>query len=111
MINISDQTGWAWFIPLHDETVSVGVVMHEEASRRKRTSDEKEILTKTAYYMSQLKLSPGVMKLLENATICSEIKSASDYSYSASSYAGPNFRLVGDAAGNIVIMKPLFHLF
>lgn len=27
------------------------------------------------------------------------VRTASDYSYSASSYAGENFRIVGDAAG------------
>jgi flavin-dependent dehydrogenase len=38
-----------------------------------------------------------VEKLLVGAELVSDIKSASDWSYSASSYASPNVRLVGDA--------------
>ena len=44
------------------------------------------------------------MKLLEKATLRNSgqpgaIKSASDFSYSASSYAGDHYRIAGDAGG------------
>jgi len=57
--------------------------------------------TLTAHYLDQLKLAPGLMRLLGQGELVSEIKSAGDYSYSATNYAGPKYRLVGDAAAFI----------
>jgi len=51
--------------------------------------------------MDQMQYAPGLLKLLGAATMDSELKSASDYSYSASSYAGDHYRLAGDAAAFI----------
>lgn len=57
-------------------------------------------------YLKALDLAPGVKRLLgsEGLMLRGEpesdtVRTASDYSYSASSYAGENFRIVGDAAG------------
>jgi len=103
---LTDESGWAWFIPLHNGTTSVGVVDSEKASSEKRarlreTLVPGEDLTK-ALYLEGLKLAPGVQKLLENAKLQSkEIKQAGDYSYSASAYAGSNWRLAGDAGAFI----------
>jgi len=44
-----------------------------------------------------IKLCPTIEMLLEPAELVSDIKQATDYSYSATAYAGPNFRIVGDA--------------
>ncbi|KAJ7869697.1 putative halogenase [Mycena olivaceomarginata] len=96
---MTDETGWCWFIPLHNGTVSVGVSL-------------------TAHYHAQLQLAPGLVRLLADGELISDIKSAGgtllarsfshpanrsgvDYSYSATNYAGPNYRLVGDAAAFI----------
>jgi flavin-dependent dehydrogenase len=96
---ISDESGWAWFIPLHNDTVSVGVVMKEEFSRIKKSKlSGPEASSKTHYHI-QLLLAPGVVNLLGNAKLISEVKSAGDYSYSAGTYAGPNYRIAGDAGG------------
>ncbi|VDC04875.1 unnamed protein product [Peniophora sp. CBMAI 1063] len=104
---LTDESGWAWYIPLHDGTTSVGIVMNEGASKRKkddfRTQNGGSTLLQ--FYLSQLPLVPGLRTLLERATLVSSIKSASDYSYSASSSGGPGYRLVGDAAAFI---DPLF---
>ena len=93
----SDETGWAWFIPLHNGTVSVGVVLSEASSRIKKSQrpDAK------AHYLSQLQLTPGLVNLLGDARLVSDIKSGSDYSYYANNdkYAGPNYRIAGDAGG------------
>ena len=37
--------------------------------------------------------------MVRGETELETVRTASDYSYSASSYAGENFRIVGDAAG------------
>jgi flavine halogenase len=50
------------------------------------------------FYLDCLnKLAPDIMKLLADAELVTETKSASDYSYSASRYAIPYSRIVGDA--------------
>ena len=57
-------------------------------------------------YLKALDLTPGVKRLLgsEGLMLRGEpesdtVRTASDYSYSASSYAGEKFRIIGDAAG------------
>jgi flavin-dependent dehydrogenase len=98
---LSDETGWAWYIPLHKGRVSVGVVVSETSHRTKKEQQP----DLKAHYLSQLQLTPGLVKLLGDARLVSDIKSAGDYSYSASGnqYAGPNFRIAGDAGGQIEI--------
>lgn len=49
------------------------------------------------WYKECIKQAPIIEKLLENAEVVSDTKQASDWSYSASTYAGPNFRLAGDS--------------
>lgn len=107
---LKDESGWAWFIPLHNGSVSVGVVMSRDASVKKkaairdRAEDPALILQK--YYLDGIAFAPGVSTLLQNAVLRGvntpgAIKSASDYSYSASCYAGDHFRLAGDAGAFI----------
>ena len=92
---LSDASGWVWTIPLHTGLVSIGVVRSQEAA----TQAKREMGSPPTkdFYLSQLKLVPGIEKLLAQAELVSDIKSASDWSYSASSYASPGVRLVGDA--------------
>lgn len=94
--NLADASGWVWTIPLHGDVVSVGVVrnqaIHMEEKKKMGVSSTKE------FYLENLKtLVPGIKELMANAELVSEVKSASDWSYSASSYASPNVRVVGDA--------------
>jgi flavin-dependent dehydrogenase len=49
------------------------------------------------FYLSSLDMVPGIKKLCNRGKLISDIKSASDWSYSASSYAFPYARIVGDA--------------
>jgi flavin-dependent dehydrogenase len=94
---LSDETGWAWFIPLANGTTSVGVVLKETASHEKKSKQPDA----KAHYLTELQLTPGLIKLLGDARLVSEIKTAGDYSYSSlnNHYSGPNFRIVGDAGG------------
>jgi hypothetical protein len=52
-------------------------------------------------YLDSLELVPGIKELLSKAELISEIKSASDWSYSASCYAFPGVRIAGDAGSFI----------
>ncbi|KAJ7165807.1 putative halogenase [Mycena filopes] len=92
----TDESGWCWFIPLHGGKVSVGVVLKEDASREKKGK-----LSNAEHYHNQLKFVPGVARLLKNATFIGEVRAAGDYSYSASQYAGPHYRIAGDAGAFI----------
>ncbi|KAG1762096.1 putative halogenase [Suillus occidentalis] len=108
---LKDESGWAWFIPLHDGSTSVGIVMDSESSNRKKKASRaasggsgSNIL---AHYKEELlSRAPGVLKLIGTATLRNDgtpeaVKSASDFSYSAPSYAGDHFRLAGDSGAFI----------
>ncbi len=75
--------------------MSVGVVMNQEKSFAKK----KEMGSPSTedFYLESLKLVPGIMNLIPNAKMVSDVKQASDFSYSASTYAGPYLRIAGDA--------------
>lgn len=104
-----DQSGWSWYIPLHNGTVSVGFVMSEESSIAKkkalRASNPESDKLLRDHFVEQLQHAPGLQKLLKHAKLVDVeaedggVKSASDYSYSAKVYGGDHFRLVGDAGG------------
>ncbi|KAK0199426.1 putative halogenase [Desarmillaria ectypa] len=104
---LTDETGWAWFIPLHNGTTSVGVVLREEESKRKKAQYKSEFNDKSLSevqhdcYMSDLQLAPGLIQLLGNGEFEGKLMSAGDYSYHASEYAGSHFRIAGDAGAFI----------
>ncbi|KAK7040330.1 hypothetical protein VNI00_009798 [Paramarasmius palmivorus] len=104
---LTDESGWAWFIPLHNGTVSVGIVQDEKLSRSKKAdlAVGPEENRSTKYYLEQLKNAPGLLRLLGDATFSGSVRSAGDYSYSAPKYAGPHYRIAGDAGAFI---DPLF---
>ncbi|KAE8393035.1 FAD/NAD(P)-binding domain-containing protein [Aspergillus alliaceus] len=91
---ISDGSGWTWAIPLQNNTTSVGVVMSQDLSTSKKRSKSQ---SSVELYKESLNNTPGIQALLANAKLVSDSKSASDWSYRASSYASPYLRLAGDA--------------
>ncbi|KAJ7623852.1 putative halogenase [Mycena polygramma] len=97
---LTDESGWAWFIPLHGGRVSVGVVLQEESNRAKKAALSGPDVN-IQHYHNQLKLVPGITRFLSGAKFLGEVKSAGDYSYSATQFAGPNYRIAGDAGAFI----------
>lgn len=50
------------------------------------------------FYLESVRGTPGIWDLLsKSGKLVSDVKSASDWSYNASSYASPHVRIVGDA--------------
>ncbi|KAI0264704.1 hypothetical protein BC834DRAFT_1042243 [Gloeopeniophorella convolvens] len=165
---LSDESGWAWFIPLSRTLTSVGVVRDQAsfnlAARSHNYSSQSFTPSPTSKpmrfwdisptpsclgsssptstrppsrdtppsspaspgfpfspggslsssvgleqrYLSALDLAPGVKQLLGSSgnmprgePDTDTVRTASDYSYAASSYAGENYRIVGDAAAFI----------
>ncbi|KAJ6630121.1 hypothetical protein B0H10DRAFT_1985079 [Mycena sp. CBHHK59/15] len=103
---LTDESGWAWFIPLHDGTTSVGIVQNQcislinKSEARFRGDDTSSL----AHYQRELDFAPSIRALIGNAALIKKpdaplVSSASDYSYSASRYAGHQYRIIGDAAG------------
>ncbi|RCI09822.1 hypothetical protein L249_4015 [Ophiocordyceps polyrhachis-furcata BCC 54312] len=98
---LKDGSGWCWFIPMHGGITSVGFVQNQKiATERKKKQDGS---TKTLYmdtFNSYIKELPP---LFEDAKIIEEkgFKTTSDWSYSASHYALPYARIIGDAGAFI----------
>jgi flavine halogenase len=92
---VADASGWGWFIPLHNGTTSVGIVMKQNEVTKKK--GEAKYSSTKKFYEESLKLTPGITKLISGSELVSDIKSASDWSYNATAYACPYTRLAGDA--------------
>ena len=107
---MTDEHGWGWLIPLHNGRTSVGFVMDSETSAKKRKESNANGGMKE-HYLDQLQFVPSIAKFLRGATMIAEesVRSASDYSYAASCYAGDHFRIAGDAGGmsHIFVLFPL----
>lgn len=95
-----DGLGWSWLIPLHDGTTSIGVVMHQTISDRKKRERPNGSPSLQEHYLEQLEFLPGVQGLIgEKGTLVKgSIRGSQDYSYSAPRYSGDHFRIIGDAA-------------
>ncbi|KAK9440038.1 radH flavin-dependent halogenase [Metarhizium brunneum] len=78
--HMKDASGWAWFMPLHDGTRSVGIVQDQKMATEK-------------------------MHELGRPSTLDFFKAACDWSYTASTYHLPNARICGDAGSFI---DPLF---
>lgn len=91
---LADESGWAWFIPLHNGTTSIGVVRNQAVASKKKAE---EGASTAEFFDSSLKLAANLLELIGTGTRVTEVKSASDYSYHSSSYSFPSARVVGDA--------------
>ncbi|RAK94351.1 radH flavin-dependent halogenase [Aspergillus costaricaensis CBS 115574] len=101
---VRDGSGWAWFIPLHNGTVSVGVTLKQDRVAEKKRAYGS--VSSKDFFLACLHETPGIALLLSGAElVSSEIKAAADWSYSASTYAHPFTRVAGDAA---CFIDPLF---
>jgi flavin-dependent dehydrogenase len=86
--------GWVWAIPLHDGTMSVGLVTHKTTFKAKREqgADVEQI------YMEAINSCPLVSDLLEPGKLVTRVSAEQDYSYMSQSFAGPGYFIAGDAA-------------
>lgn len=92
--NGSIEDGWLWGIPLHDGTMSVGVVQHKAGfqDKRRRFGSLEEL------YRAAVDACPLIRDLVQSGELVSELKAEQDYSYMAESVSGPGYFQVGDAA-------------
>ena len=66
----------------------------DQANAKKKAM---ETPSTAGFYKQSTKLAPMIENLLSKAELVTDVKGASDWSYSASCYASPNCRIVGDA--------------
>lgn len=90
----SRPNGWFWFIPLHDNTVSVGYVTPIDEYKKSGKSLEE-------LYRSELDSAEEVKRLTAGATQVSAFRNIRDWSYTCRRFYGPGWALVGDAAAFI----------
>ena len=92
------KNGWFWYIPLHDDIVSVGVVAPFDYLFKGRNGHEQT-------YHEEVESCPAVKDRVSKATRATGYFATRDYSYRAKEVAGNGWVLVGDAFG---FLDPLY---
>ncbi len=87
-------SGWFWVIPLHDGTVSIGLVTGKDAFNERR----RELGSGLAVYDEAIAACPPVRAAISAAEPVTELRFEQDYSYCAERFTGPGYLLAGDAA-------------
>jgi len=100
VMQLDHKQGWFWYIPLHDDTLSVGVVAPQEYLFKNRASKDYE-----AIYFEEVARCPGLQPRIQDATRCAPFRAAKEYSYRSREVAGDGWVLVGDAYG---FLDPLY---
>ncbi|MEU5633651.1 NAD(P)/FAD-dependent oxidoreductase [Streptomyces rishiriensis] len=86
-------TGWMWAIPLHDGTLSSGLVLHRTTFQEMR-----KYATLEEIYRDAVTSCRVVAGLTDEARLTTPLRVETDYSYVAERFSGPGYYLVGDAA-------------
>jgi flavin-dependent dehydrogenase len=83
---------WAWFIPLDDETVSIGIVIPSAYFLDKRES-------KRDFYLRELReMHPELARRIpEPAELVEDVHVIPNYSYQVKKFTGKGFVCIGDA--------------
>lgn len=100
VIQTHEKKGWFWYIPLHDDIVSVGVVAGFDHLFKNRASKDLETV-----FWEEVDRCPGVKPRIMDAKRVEGFRAQKEYSYKASKCAGDGWVLVGDANG---FLDPLY---
>lgn len=97
VLQTKGKEGWFWYIPLHNNIVSVGIV-----STFKRMFDGR---SHEQIFLDELDNCPAVKERIAIGKRVAEYRATKDYSYRAREVAGDGWVLVGDAFG---FLDPLY---
>jgi flavin-dependent dehydrogenase len=100
VLQVESKKGWFWYIPLHNNVVSVGVVAAFDYLFKERGDKDHE-----AIYFEEVDHCPGLKPRLVNAKRVAPFRAAKEYSYRTRQAAGDGWVLVGDAYG---FLDPLY---
>jgi flavin-dependent dehydrogenase len=99
VMQTADKQGWFWYIPLHNDIVSVGVVApFEHLFSKTRISHQHT-------YEAEVDRSPAVKQRVASGRRVTGYFATKDYSYRSKEVAGHGWVLVGDAFG---FLDPLY---
>jgi flavin-dependent dehydrogenase len=98
VIQTPNKQGWWWYIPQHDDTVSIGVVAPFDYLFKGRGSHEQ-------VFHEEKAACPEVEKRLATGERATGYYATKDYSYRSSKVAGDGWVLIGDAFG---FLDPLY---
>jgi flavin-dependent dehydrogenase len=98
VLQTASRNGWFWYIPLHGDLVSVGVVAPYDYlfKGRGKYADT---------YEEEVRLCPAVQQRVSGGRRVTGYFATKDYSYRATRVAGDGWVLVGDAFG---FLDPLY---
>lgn len=98
VLQTANRLGWFWYIPLHDDRVSVGVVAPFDYLFKGRKSHEET-------YNEEVERCPAVKERVSSGKRITGYFATKDYSYRATQAAGEGWVTIGDAFG---FLDPLY---
>jgi flavin-dependent dehydrogenase len=98
VVQTTNKKGWFWYIPQHDNTVSVGVVGPFDYLFKGRGSHEQT-------YNEEVEACPAIKERVSIGRRATGYFATKDYSYRSKQVAGDGWVLVGDAFG---FLDPLY---
>ncbi|MCC6394422.1 MAG: tryptophan 7-halogenase [Bryobacterales bacterium] len=98
VLQTANRKGWFWYIPLHDNQVSIGVVAPFDYLFKGRNNHE-------VTYQEEVERCPAIRARVANAKRATGYFATRDYSYRATKVAGNGWVMVGDAFG---FLDPLY---
>src|SRR5882762_7650157 len=98
VLQTASRNGWFWYIPLHDDVVSVGVVEPFDYLFTNRDGYDRT-------YQEEVERCPAVKARIASGTRVSGYFATKDYSYRATHVAGDGWVMIGDAWG---FLDPLY---
>jgi flavin-dependent dehydrogenase len=98
VIQTPNKQGWWWYIPQHDNTISVGVVAPFDYLFKNRGSHEQ-------VYNEEVEACPAVKQRISMGQRRTGHFATKDYSYRSKEVAGDGWVLIGDAFG---FLDPLY---
>jgi flavin-dependent dehydrogenase len=90
VLQTADRRGWFWYIPLHNDIVSVGVVAPFDRLFKGRVSHEQT-------YQEEVDRCPAVKTRIVPARRATGYFATRDYSYRSTTVSGDGWVLIGDA--------------
>ncbi len=108
VLQLDEKQGWAWYIPLADDTVSVGIVADNDYLLKYRSGvrdGERGSRDPETIYAEEIARCPGLAPRLAAAERTGPVRVAKEYSYRSREVAGDGWVLVGDAFG---FLDPLY---
>ncbi|HEX7379950.1 MAG TPA: tryptophan 7-halogenase, partial [Pirellulales bacterium] len=100
VLRTQGKKGWFWYIPQHNNIISVGVVDDYSTLFKQRTDRDLETI-----YNEQVALCPGLQPRLAGAKRVDQFRVAKEFTYRSQRASGDGWVLVGDAFG---FLDPLY---